>query len=136
MKAFKVRIIEADSTFYDGEMVSLVVNGVDGQYGVMAGHQNLAIAIVPGTIHFETEDGDEFEAVLSDGMMRVEDNDVLLLVDSAERPEEIDLAEVKAKEIAMREALLQKKNVREYALAEASLKRAIARQRIKDEGLN
>ncbi len=134
MKAFKVRIIEADSTFYDGEMVSLVVNGVDGQYGVMAGHQNLAIAIVPGTIHFETEDGEEFEAVLSDGMMRVEDGEVLILVDSAEWPDEIDTERVKAKEAAAREAMLQKKSAREYTLAEASLKRAVARLKVKSGG--
>ncbi len=136
MKTFRTRIIEADDTFFDGELESLTVPTIDGEYGVLAQHQNLVVAIIPGTVRYKPVGEEEKLAAVSDGMMRVEDNDVLLLVDSAERPEEIDLAEVKAKEIAMREAMLQKKNVREYALAEASLKRAIARQRIKGEGLN
>ena len=130
MKPFKVRIIEADNTFYDGEMTSLVVPGVDGEYGVLANHQNLAIAIVPGMIRFRDEEDAEMTAFVSDGMMRVEDGEVLLLVDSAEWPDEIDAERVKAKEAAAREAMLQKKSAREYTLAEASLKRAISRMRV------
>ena len=136
MKTFRTRIIEADDTFFDGELESLTVPTIDGEYGVLAQHENLVVAIIPGTVRFTPAGEEERLASVSDGMMRIEDNDVLLLVDSAERPDEIDLVKVKEKEIAMREAMLQKKSVREYALAEASLKRAIARQRLKNEGLN
>ena len=65
-------------------------------------------------------------------MMRIDDGEVLVLVDSAEWPYEIDIERVKAKEAAAREAMLQKKSVREYTLAEASLKRAVARIKIKE----
>jgi F-type H+-transporting ATPase subunit epsilon len=65
-------------------------------------------------------------------MMRIDDGEVLVLVDSAEWPYEIDLERVKAKEAAAREAMLQKKSVREYTLAEASLKRAVARIKTKE----
>ena len=136
MKTYRTRIIEADDTFFDGELESITVPAFDGEYGVMADHENLVVAIIPGVIRYRTADGEELTAAVSDGMMRIEDNDVLILVDSAERPDEIDLEKVKQKEIAMREAMLQKKSVREYALAEASLKRAIARQRLKGDGLN
>ena len=136
MKTFRTRIIEADDTFFDGELESLTVPTIDGEYGVLAQYENLVVAIIPGTVRFTPAGEEERLASVSDGMMRIEDNDVLLLVDSAERPDEIDLVKVKEKEIAMREAMLQKKSVREYALAEASLKRAIARQRLKGEGLN
>ena len=53
-------------------------------------------------------------------------------MDSAEHPEEIDANKAREKEIAAREAMLQKKSMREYALAEASLKRAVSRLRIKN----
>ncbi len=132
MKTFKIKILEADNTFYDGEMESLTVPAVDGEYGVLANHQNLVVAIVPGIMRCRYADGTEGSAVLSDGMMRIEDNDVLILVDSAEWPDEIDEARVREKEAAAREAMLQKKSIREHALAEASLKRAIARMRMKD----
>ena len=132
MKTFKCRIIEADNTFYEGEMVSLVVPALDGDYGVLAMHQNVVVAVIPGRLKFQTEDGEWKEAMVSDGMMRIDDGEVLVLVDSAEWPYEIDIERVKAKEAAAREAMLQKKSVREYTLAEASLKRAVARIKIKE----
>jgi F-type H+-transporting ATPase subunit epsilon len=132
MKSFKCRIIEADNTFYAGEMVSLIVPALDGDYGVLAMHQNVVVAIIPGLLKFQTEDGEWQEATVSDGMMRIDDGEVLVLVDSAEWPYEIDIERVKAKEAAAREAMLQKKSVREYTLAEASLKRAVARIKIKE----
>ena len=131
MNTFLAKVYEADNTFFIGEVESITIPTVDGEYGVWAGHQNLVVAVVPGRMKYRTADGEEHEAAVSDGMMRIEDGEVLILVDSAEHPEEIDYARVKAKEDAMREAMLQKKSVREYTLAEASLKRAIARQRVK-----
>ncbi len=132
MKEFNVKIIEADNTFYSGKMTSLIVPTIDGEYGVLADHQNLVVAIIPGAIKFMDEEEKWQEASVSDGMMRVEDGEVLILVDAAEWPYEIDAERVRQKEAAAREAMLQKKSVREYTLAEASLKRAISRMKIKD----
>lgn len=131
MNTFKVSIIEADNTFYEGKMTSLIVPTLDGEYGVLAMHQNLVVAIIPGLLRFQNEEGEWLDAAVSDGMMRIEDGEVLVLVDSAEWPDEIDIERVKAKEAAAREAMLQKKSVREYTLAESSLKRSISRLRVK-----
>lgn len=132
MKEFNVKIIEADNTFYSGKMTSLIVPTIDGEYGVLADHQNLVVAIIPGALKFMDAEEKWQEASVSDGMMRVEDGEVLILVDAAEWPYEIDAERVRQKEAAAREAMLQKKSVREYTLAEASLKRAISRLKIKD----
>lgn len=133
MNTFHARIYEADDTFFVGELESLTIPAIDGEYGVWANHQNVVVAVVPGLMRYRTPDGEEFEAFVSDGMMRVEDNDILVLVDSAEHVDEIDEAIAREKEIAAREAMLQKKSVREFLLAEASLKRAVTRIRIKNE---
>ena len=132
MDLFNAKIIEADSTFYSGTMQSLVVPTIDGQYGVLAHHQNLMVAVIPGLLKFMDEEGNWQEASVSDGMMRIEDGEVLIRVDAAEWPYEIDAERVRQKEAAAREAMLQKRSVREYTLAEASLKRAISRMKIKD----
>lgn len=136
MNTFNARILEADNTFFDGELVSITVPAVDGEYGVMANHENVVVAVIPGIARYTDVEGNQYQAIVSDGMMRIEDNDVLLLVDSAEHPEELDAQRAKEKEIAAREAMLQKKSVREYTLAEASLKRAIARQSLKRDSIN
>ena len=52
---------------------------------------------------------------------------MLILVDTAERPEEIDINEARRAADASREALLQKRSVREYREAQAALARAVSR---------
>ena len=64
-------------------------------------------------------------------MVKVERNDVLVLVDSAERPEEIDAARARREADQAREALLQQKSRQEYQIAQASLARALNRLRVK-----
>ena len=70
-------------------------------------------------------------AAVSSGMMKVEKNDVLILVDSVERPEEIDEARAQREADEAREAMLQKKSRQEYQLAQATLARAMNRLRVK-----
>ena len=61
---------------------------------------------------------------------------VLVLVDAAERPEEIDKNRAERAAAAAKEALLQKRSIREYRLAEANLARAINRLRVKSRSAN
>ena len=55
---------------------------------------------------------------------------MLVLVDSAERPEEIDTNRAKRAEAKAREALLQKQSIQEYKFTQATLARAINRLRV------
>ena len=56
---------------------------------------------------------------------------MLVLVDSVERPEEIDAARAQREADEAREAMLQQKSRQEYQLAQASLARAMNRLRVK-----
>ena len=55
----------------------------------------------------------------------------LVLVDSAERPEDIDRLRAQHAADAAKEALLQKQSIREYREARLTLSRAIARLHVK-----
>ena len=90
MNSFRVHILAADHTFYDGPCESLTIPAPDGQYGIWAGHANTICAIIPGTLRLRVPEGAEQIAAVSSGVVKIEDNDVLVLVDSAERPEDID----------------------------------------------
>ena len=52
MSSFQVKILEADRPFYVGECESLTVPTIDGQHGILAGHSNMIVAIVPGTLRY------------------------------------------------------------------------------------
>ena len=50
MTEFKLKILEADSTFYDGNCISIIVPTSEGAYGIQANHENMIAAIIPGEI--------------------------------------------------------------------------------------
>ena len=128
MNSFRVHILAADHTFYDGPCESLTIPAPDGQYGILAGHAN---TIVPGTLRLRVPGGEAQIAAVSSGVVKIEDNDVLVLVDSAERPEDIDRLRAQHAADAAKEAMLQKRSIREYREAQLTLARAIARLHVK-----
>ncbi len=130
MKSFKIHILEADNTFYEGECESLMVPTSNGQYGVLAGHSNTITAIVPGIMTYRTPGGEDLLASVSAGLLKIENNDVLVLVDAAERPEDIDANRARRLADAAKEAMLQKKSILEYRAAQTNLSRAIAQLRL------
>lgn len=131
MKAFKLTILAAEKPFFDGECVSLVIPTDDGEYGILANHNNVIAAIVPGSLKITTPDGGQIVAALSEGIIKVENNSVLLLVDTAEYPEEIDENRAKRAAEQAKEAILQKKSVKDYYAAQAKMARAISRLKVR-----
>ena len=131
MDNFPVHILAADEPFYEGPCESLSVPTITGMYGVLAHHTNVILAIVPGTLRYRCEGEEEKLAAVSAGMMKVENGKVLVLVDSAERPEEIDANRAKEAADRAKEELLQKKSIQEYRMAQSNLARAVSRLRVK-----
>ena len=131
MENFPVHILAADEPFYEGPCQSLSVPTTTGMYGVLAHHTNVILAIVPGTLRYRCEGQEEKLAAVSAGLMKVENGEVLILVDSAERPEEIDANRAKEAADRAKEELLQKKSIQEYHMAQANLSRAVSRLRVK-----
>lgn len=131
MEIFQVHILAADKNFYEGPCVSLTIPTSDGEQGILAHHSDMIAAILPGLLRYQTPDGPVRLAAVSSGMVKIEQNDVLVLVDSVERPEEIDAARARREADEAREAMLQKKSRQEYQLAQATLARAMNRLRVK-----
>ena len=123
MNTFKTHILAASNTFYEGECESLIVPTADGQYGILAGHCDIISAVVPGS--------ENQIAAVSGGLVKVEDGEVLVLVDSAERPEEIDANRAREAAAAAKEAMLQKRSIREFHAAQMTLARATVRLKVK-----
>ncbi len=131
MENFPVHILAADEPFYEGPCQSLSVPTTTGMYGVLAHHTNVIMAIVPGTLHYRCEGQEEQLAAVSAGLMKVENGEVLILVDSAERPDEIDANRAKRAADRAKEELLQKKSIQEYRMAQSNLARALSRLQVK-----
>ena len=125
---FHLDILAASVPFYRGECVSLVVPTTDGEFGILANHSNA------GELRFETAEGEHRRAAVAPGLFKIEDGRVLLLVDAAERPEDIDVNRaLRAREEA-EEQLRQKRSMAEYQLAQGNLARALNRLRVSGRG--
>ena len=128
---FQAHFLSAERTFYEGPMESVVVPTNDGYYGILAHHSDVILAVVPGMLSYRLP-GEETQYVfVSHGMVKVESNEVLILVNVAERPEEIDENRALREAEEAREAILQKKSIMEYRSAQAQLARAAGRLRTK-----
>ena len=131
MEPFPIHILASDHPFYEGPCRSLILPTSDGMRGIQARHSNMIVALIPGRLRCQVQEGQVLEAAISWGIAKVENGEVLVLVDTAERPEDIDAMRAKRDADAAKEALLQKKSVQEYRAAQATLARAINRLRVK-----
>ena len=118
MEALQLHILAADKTFNEVPCVSLTIPTSDGEFGILANHSSMIAAVKPGTLRYQLPGEAPRLAAISPGMVKVEDNDVLVLVDSVERPEE-----------------MQKRSRLEHRIAEATMARALIRLRVKFIGI-
>lgn len=135
MAQFRIHILASDNAFYEGPCESLVVPTIRGQYGILAGHYNLISAVVPGKLTFRVPGGEDQIVAVSAGIVKVENNEVLVLVDTAERPEEIDENRARRAAEEAKEAMLQKRSMQEYRSAQMHLARALNRLKVKHTNL-
>lgn len=129
MSTFSLKIIACNNVFFDGKAEMLVFPGYDGEIGVMANHAAMTTTIDIGEIRYKTPDEEWHRAIVSDGLIKVENNQVVVLVYSAERPEDIDRFRAEAALERAREQLQQKQSIMEYHISTASMARAMARIR-------
>ena len=132
MNSFSLHILAAERNFYEGECTSLVVPITDGSYGIMANHKNMVAAIVPGIMEYLPSEGERVVVCVSQGILIVADNDVKVLVDTVETPEEIDENRARAAAEQAKEAMLQKKSIQEYKSAQMRIAREMNRLKLKN----
>ena len=126
MNSFILNVTASSGEFYQGSCESMVLPVKDGVYGVQAGHSPVLVAIHMGMLKF-TVDGETREILVGDGIAEVTPTFVLLLVDSAERPEDIDKNRAEAARIRAEERLQHKQSMHEYYQTKIALDRAMQR---------
>ncbi len=133
--AFKLQIMASDHLVYDGDAESVSLPTTEGSVGILAQHSNVIMTVIPGVLEYVPV-GESAKAaglsgrqtiIVSDGLLKVENGETMILVDTAEKPEEIDEARARRAEEQAREALRRTNNNRDHALVEAELSRALSR---------
>jgi F-type H+-transporting ATPase subunit epsilon len=127
-KTFHLQVISVNGIFYDDQAIEIIVPCDDGELAILAGHEEMILAIYEGIIKIKTPKGDWKIGVLSIGSVQVTvDNRCIVLVNTVERPEDIDKRRAQeAYEFAM-EHLMQKQSIKEFKKSQAGLARALTR---------
>lgn len=135
MDTFTFHFMSSEHMVYEGEAESVTLMTTEGRVGVLAHHANLVMAVVPGIVEFVPKGEAARDAglngsqqiVVSDGLLKIENNDVMILADTAEYPDEIDEARARRAEEKAREDLKRANSNRDVSLATAELSRAMSR---------
>ena len=86
-----VRVISPDRTIWDAEAEEVVLPSTTGQLGILSGHAPLLTALDIGVLRVRA-DKDWVAIALMGGFAEIEDNEVTILVNGAERGDSIDLS--------------------------------------------
>ena len=129
MNTFYLRVISSNKIFFDGRAEKIVLPLEDGEKAVLAHHENMVIATSIGEIRITTSKGEQVIGVVGEGFVQIVNNRVVLIVDSAEKPEDIDARHAQEQMEYAEEKLRQKQSIQEYYMSKASLARAMSRLR-------
>jgi F-type H+-transporting ATPase subunit epsilon len=81
-KTFAVSIITPTRIVFQGRVVSLVAPGAAGHFGVLALHEPFVFELARGKLTMRQESGGQISLLLAaPGLLRVRNNDALLLLD-------------------------------------------------------
>lgn len=123
---FKLRIITPDRIFYEGEASMVEFNTTEGEIGIYKKHVPTTVIISPGILTITEAEGVK-EAALHAGFAEILQNEVVILAEIIEWPEEIDLDRAQAARDRAEERLHSKTPETDVLRAETALQRALAR---------
>ncbi len=93
--ALTVRIVAPDKTIWDAEADEVILPSTTGQLGILTGHAPLLTALDTGVLRVRA-DKNWIPIALFGGFAEVENNEVTVLVNSAERGDTIDKEKARA----------------------------------------
>ena len=83
METLKLEVITPSGAIYDGLALSVTLPGDEGEFGVLPHHATLTTLLKAGVIDIEKEDKSVESVVVNWGVVQVDEEKVVVLVDGA-----------------------------------------------------
>jgi F-type H+-transporting ATPase subunit epsilon len=128
-KNFHLDIVTPTKIVFSGEVQSFSAPGVVGGFQVLVNHAPLLSSIKVGLVKIIDKTGKESHYATSGGFVEVKANKVILLAETAERSDEIDITRAEDSKRRADERLQKKENVDEER-ARVALLRALNRLKV------
>ncbi len=130
MANLKLEIVTAERIVYSDENVDVVIApGVQGELGILPRHTPLLTTLQPGVLVVK-KGGEEYSMFVSGGFLEVMPDKVVVLADTAERAEEIDVARAEEARRRAEVRIAESATTVDVARAEAALRRSLIRLKV------
>lgn len=124
-KHLKLNVYSPTRIFFEGEAEFVEFVTTEGELGIYPNHIPLTAVVAPGILKI-TEDGKVREATLLDGFVTVLPDEITILSEACEWPEEIDIHRAEEAKIRAERKLAMEQTVRD----ELALRRALVRMQL------
>ncbi|HUI09128.1 MAG TPA: F0F1 ATP synthase subunit epsilon [Bacteroidota bacterium] len=126
-RTFALRIVAPRGVVFEGEAASVSAPGTLGSFQVLFNHAPLLSSLEIGPLKVKDPAGADTHYATGGGFLEVNRNRVVVLVESAELPEEIDVARARAARARAEERLKSHDPLFDIRRAELALARALNR---------
>ncbi|MCR4437122.1 MAG: F0F1 ATP synthase subunit epsilon [Clostridiales bacterium] len=127
---FNLEIVTPERKFFSGDVEMVILKTPEGEMGILKEHMPMVVAVDIGPIQIK-KDGKWMQAVLTEGFMEVKQDKTVILTDTAEWPEEIDVNRAEQAKKRAEERLQRQISEIEFIRSRAALARAMARLKVK-----
>lgn len=127
----KFKIITPERTVFEDEIDQATLPVTDGEVTILPNHRSYIASLKSGEIMIKKE-GKEFNLATSGGFIEFNKNEMIILADTAEMAEEIDLTRAEVARKLAEEAMQRKvsMNEAEYAAVATAVEKEIARVKV------
>ncbi len=125
-KYFQLQVIAPDRIFLDDQAEMIELTTTEGEIGVLKDHIPLTAIVAPGILRIK-KDGEEREAALHEGFLEILGDKVVILAESCEWPEEIDIKRANEAKIRAERRLKGADAEMNEVRAELALRRSLIR---------
>lgn len=126
MKKFLLRITESHGVYVEGQCESLILPTEDGDYGILADHESMVIAVKQGILKYQIDEA-WHEIYVGFGFCRTVKNHVYVVVDMCMKPEEVEAFKEHELLEEEQERMALKESRRLYYESKLTMAKAMAR---------
>lgn len=128
-KSYKLEVINPEGRAYESEVVHFRAPGLEGDFGILADHAPIMAALRIGKLHVD-EPLESFDFAISGGYLEGHDNEVVVLAETCERKEEIDVERAQRARDRALKRLEEAAEGTDIERARAALMRAVNRLQV------
>ena len=97
MATIQVEVVSPEKQLFSGEAEEVYARSLDGEIGILPGHQPALLALDISPVKMKLADGGEERVAVHNGFLFFRENRLVILADSAERAGDIDVNRAKAR---------------------------------------